>query len=660
MLYDQGQQNDRRFDLGVLFIHGIGHQRPSETLVGFGDPLIHYLKVSPTYANLTSAGDSTPARAEVEYTIHSKDNQSRKTQWVLAEGYWADTVITPTFGSLVGWCFRILPWTLLMQIQEKLLTEFTAPQAVFMTAIPVLAARIVYTVLSTVMGLLLAPLLFVMLLVVLVIGSLPFAALKDLAAGLQRVLARTVGDSMILLGSPIQRAAILDRVHASYAWLAQQCDRVAIVAHSQGAAIAHELLRDRSCPAVRLLITFGSGLRKLTDIRQFSQRASSDVLWLAAIGGIAATILLYELIGRIGVRAVVAIAAILGFALLLWVILDHVRAVVSKLDEWRYRMLHSGRKPPERDLFSEFGYGLVTHFIALALEILVFFGSTWVIGGSFLGEGAVAARVFLMSFAASALVTALSLVSANETYVLRMTRSEDQQRRFDKLFKLPESPRWVDIYTMSDPVPNGPLVTGLPDSGNNFVSVEIRNCASTIFDHTSYWRNYEQFVSLVARELTDLLRKDSDYSYSLEYIEKLERERDSRVTALRRGRVVALGFVALLAWTRWNFLLSYSGTVWPHVARALEALPILGGYFSGVRSSPGIDMAGAWLLAATAAAVAYLLTFLLWMIWDHAESTGRYVSPGSSIGVLSKYCFPGFLILLAGWSAWEVVALNLR
>lgn len=46
---------------------------------------------------------------------------------------------------------------------------------------------------------------------------------------------------------------------------------VAEVAHSQGGAVAHRALRHQRPSQVKLLLTFGSGLRKLEEIEQISK-----------------------------------------------------------------------------------------------------------------------------------------------------------------------------------------------------------------------------------------------------------------------------------------------------------------------------------------------------------------------------------------------------
>jgi hypothetical protein len=106
----------------------------------------------------------------------------------------------------------------------------------------------------------------------LVLAIPPIPSLRSALLRVQQTLADSVGDSYILLASPIQRAAIVSHVRRDLEWLLPRCRRIAVVAHSQGAAVAYDVL----CTGVlegrtrgdSLFITFGSGLSKLEEIRR--------------------------------------------------------------------------------------------------------------------------------------------------------------------------------------------------------------------------------------------------------------------------------------------------------------------------------------------------------------------------------------------------------
>jgi hypothetical protein len=110
-----------------------------------------------------------------------------------------------------------------------------------------------------------------LVLVLLVLAILPIPGLSSFVLQLQSILAGFLGDSYVFLISPVRRAAIVSRVRHALSWLASQCRTVAIVAHSQGGAVAHMALRGglplSSGLAEVRLITFGSGLGKLESLQ---------------------------------------------------------------------------------------------------------------------------------------------------------------------------------------------------------------------------------------------------------------------------------------------------------------------------------------------------------------------------------------------------------
>jgi hypothetical protein len=140
------------------------------------------------------------------------------------------------------------------------------------------------------LGLLLAvvlfPLLAVRVLVVVVLGAVPIPWVRQLAVTLQRLLSTSVGDSFVLVSSPTRGQAIVTRTERDLRWLAARCRRVAVVAHSQGAAIAHRALR-RVPPGERKLasfVTVGSGQTKLVDLESLRDSDAAREVWLAPAG----------------------------------------------------------------------------------------------------------------------------------------------------------------------------------------------------------------------------------------------------------------------------------------------------------------------------------------------------------------------------------------
>ena len=79
-----------------------------------------------------------------------------------------------------------------------------------------------------------------------------------------------LGDSYMLAHCPVQFAAMRTKVARDLRWLQDHCDKVAVVAHSQGAAIAHQVLKD-DCDQlsnVQAFITIGQGISKLRILQR--------------------------------------------------------------------------------------------------------------------------------------------------------------------------------------------------------------------------------------------------------------------------------------------------------------------------------------------------------------------------------------------------------
>lgn len=297
----------------MLFVHGIGQQRRGETLIRFGEPLARAVQdrltsgAAPAALRPDQPGvvaferasldeDGAPPHAEVTVknvsSFRSSDGAAADSRWLFAEAWWAELFPTPTFTEIARWSFDIVPWTLIGHFDTRLRRAwFRFRQAATLeeeiAATLAWLSQVVY--LSAVV--LAAPLLVAVLFATLVLTALPIPFMRDVAGAIQRLLAATIGDSYVLVGWPIARASILSRVSRDFHWLEERSERIMIVAHSQGAAIAHEFLRQEPLVPCDRLITFGSGLRKLSEVRQAVESASRVWLRLLSLSGLAVALL---------------------------------------------------------------------------------------------------------------------------------------------------------------------------------------------------------------------------------------------------------------------------------------------------------------------------------------------------------------------------------
>lgn len=308
-------------ELGVLFVHGIGSQRRGDTLIQCGDAVHDWLRgwltwgpfgewaVEPADTLLASgASEEGPAHSR---PIFRRGAEVSPTSWLLAESCWAEVFRPPSYREFARWALRIVPfavilhlvprfrraWCLWQDVEKSLEAgwvsqatlsdlEFElgrpAPIPITRDLLALVGLRMVGRVLFS--GLLLAPLavfglaIQLLLLAVMLVAVIPLGFLRSFATRVQQALTAAIGDSYLFLASPITGSAVVTQVQQDLVWLARRSDRVCIVAHSQGAAVTYRALQHLSLKGglpgnLKLLITYGSGLRKLFDLERASRNA---------------------------------------------------------------------------------------------------------------------------------------------------------------------------------------------------------------------------------------------------------------------------------------------------------------------------------------------------------------------------------------------------
>lgn len=258
--------------LGVLIIHGIGDQKTGETLIGAASPLFRWFqakysndsqRVSILESHLVEDSE-TPAHTYFEIQTQDEQQTSIDKRLLLVEGLWAKAFYKPKFTRLAFWSFIALPSVVANQFARGLMQ--IGRQGGRIQSYPRLTLLLIGH-----FGLL----LLAVIIQVLIILLLPLALVPGFGKSIldvQNLLASFIGDSFIFVSDPIQRSAIITRVAESLDWMAPKCDHIVVLAHSQGAAIAHQLLIspvvNKHKRKISLLLTFGSGLGKLYDLKK--------------------------------------------------------------------------------------------------------------------------------------------------------------------------------------------------------------------------------------------------------------------------------------------------------------------------------------------------------------------------------------------------------
>lgn len=458
--------------VGVLLVHGIGNQRRGKTLTQFGEPLFlcleNWLRNHSGGAELERvalrdepAQPRTPAHAIVRLWYRGEPKEPLATTptpeegsptpappdpekpvetcWLLAESNWAEVFERPSFGSVAFWSIRVVPWFILTQFVDQLSDDLRNKR--FGRGL----LGFSYLVLTFPLALLIQ----LLVLILLPMSLLP--PLRPVVAPIQRWISAVIGDTYVLLTSRFQFQSMVSTVREDLDWLANQCEVVAVLAHSQGAAVAHEALRQAKDPKVERLITFGSAVSRLKALRQVMDNAR------------------YMLTAS----TLVTLSALVLTGLYLWSLLSTGASLLQLV----------------------FGlWGLAT--------LLAF-------------------SVFVMPF---------TLKQINEVCHERQD------------FALSDQTQWEDYYATADPVPNGQMLSEKHLYTRE--SREVHNGANIFTDHSTYWRNRDEFGSAVLHSLMTITQgpfeTNSASAHDLDEASKARARRTRYRVAARAAAVLAV------------------------------------------------------------------------------------------------------------------------
>jgi hypothetical protein len=187
--------------------------------------------------------------------------------WLLAESSWASLFTAPQFLGLAQWIWKVSTCLLVLQFVIPLRRHWNqawvreAPSrrraADALMALAYLVLMGVAAVLSVLVSL--------VLLVLAIASYLPIPRIDDAVRWVVVQVSAVLGDSYMLAHCPVQFAAMRTQIGRDLDWLHARCGKVAVIAHSQGAAIVHQVLKEHECRSDRLtgLVTLGQGISKL-------------------------------------------------------------------------------------------------------------------------------------------------------------------------------------------------------------------------------------------------------------------------------------------------------------------------------------------------------------------------------------------------------------
>jgi hypothetical protein len=209
---------------------------------------------------------------------------------------------------------------------------------------------------------------------------------------------------------------------------------------------------------------------------------------------------------------------------------------------------------------------------------------------------------------------------------------------------------WVDLWASADPAANGPLFDELP---SGVTSHRVRNSASTLLDHSTYWSNVTEFVSAIVLLAAHRVRPTgiAAPTWVPERLRAAARTRNRRVTMLALGRIAYFSgaVVGLVAFADRLAELGTAITTW------LEGLPLVPDWFSGWST---------FALGVTGGLAAAIGALIGWMLLGWARSGVDRLDEraffGGSMGWLAEVAAWAWLLLVLAvpWIASALISLE--
>ncbi|MFI8518207.1 hypothetical protein ACIGEZ_10360 [Streptomyces sp. NPDC085481] len=286
------------FDVGVVFVHGIGSQARGATLLSWAEPLFEVLShVGPGYGFSTRVRNADDLVGDApEITVEITRTGSRPITWLLSEARWAEAFHPSRAADVLLWAVRF-SWRAARRGLAALVHQFWFsatkrlwPQITEMVPawdagcagsmvalgawiqlllygyVGLFIMIVPYLVLFC-MLFLLAPLMLsavvVGVLVLIVAQRIPVLGKK--VSPLVADLVTSVGDAQAYRDREIQAAAMRQLLLNRVADASRRSKSVVVVAHSQGAAIACRAFLARDAPWPTHLVTVGAATSLLNE-----------------------------------------------------------------------------------------------------------------------------------------------------------------------------------------------------------------------------------------------------------------------------------------------------------------------------------------------------------------------------------------------------------
>jgi hypothetical protein len=264
-------------EIGVVFVHGVGSQRPGEWLLEACRPFLRLISawrattegVEPendptTTANIDFSGASRPF---VIAEIPATDDHPAQT-WRMTEAWWAARVSPPSVAQMFRW---LVPWEL-KRLFRGIVSGFGTEGGFF---------RLVDIIFLPLFLIPVTALVILAFILFRILRAIPWKPLQDFAAmrAIDSFLVDWFGDMRILLTDRVQAANIRARVaEAIQDCLDAGCGTIVVVGHSGGTIVSYMTLADEAYEdlPVATFITHGQALTLAWRLGHFGDPDAAD------------------------------------------------------------------------------------------------------------------------------------------------------------------------------------------------------------------------------------------------------------------------------------------------------------------------------------------------------------------------------------------------
>lgn len=609
-----------QYQLGILFVHGMGEQHRGDTLGEQGEAVVRWLqrrfegdattRVRIGRVSLGGVDPSLRESAEIEISFQPRDEtgppSQGTTRWLLSESWWAGSFRRASSIETLLWAVSAGPWLIAAQLDgvgrratnsgsSAGARPSTTRESLVWRAIARGTTSLILAAVAALVAALIAPI--ALLLGVLALIPIPFV--RDAVAAALHNITGSYGDLYRLVASDIQFGAMWSQVHFDIADLTGRCERVAIVAHSQGSAISwqairrlaqleeevarrHGIHRDR----LSTFVTYGQALRKLKMLYLIRTTATLRERAIFFAWSLVST----------------ASLAGLGFAaFLIWSSLSGAQLNTDHVIGW---------------------------------------------------AGVAGVLVWLAQMA-------LGRQAAKWAALTQRSLEEEIAGVASSLSKL----KWSDYWASADPAPIGPLLspppidtlaaTQPPSWQPAVASYKVRNFGSTVLDHMVYWSNVTEFISAV---IYDVTRTVTSMPFSRDHLPA----QLSSAIGQRHWRV------GLLVGTRWVYFVTAASLFIVWFATLVAAGSMIFDAVSGLFQLEVVQTDYRWLrsgvggaLFAAGAAAGWYAVFKFWNLLIAADGRRWFRSNSAPIDCAAARGWVVGLVLTAvgcfGW-LWTVDA----